>query len=138
MAKIVDTRSLPVLKGWVALPPAALAMRVTRQRAFQMIEEGKITTVHRVLGESEEARPAAYLVRVAEVLELAVANCPDCQALIREYRETYPGESPEDARRDAAPYCVHWQFPEQDVVFDATEPVEHVTPGVMAEPAAAQ
>jgi hypothetical protein len=123
MTKVVDLKTLPVLRGWVALPPAALAMRVTRQRGFQMIEEGKIKSAHRVLGESEEARPAAYLIRVSEVLELAVANCPRCQEDIEAHR----GAGDEDY---AVAYCTHWQFPEQEVLYDA-EPVEHVTPAAL-------
>lgn len=59
---------IPVLPGWVSLPVAAAQLDVKRQRLFQMIDEGKLTTVHRIPGAG--SRPAAYVVRVEEVNRL--------------------------------------------------------------------
>lgn len=123
MTKVVDLASLPALKGSVIPPVAAVPLRVSRQRVFQMIEEGKIKSAVRVPGLPGK-RPAAYLIRIAEVMELAVENCPDCQAAI--------------AAGEKVPYCRHCDFGEQDIVYGDAEPVEHAVPHQVPETVPAQ
>ena len=60
--------TIPVLEGWVSLPVAAKRLSVTRQRLFQMADEGKLTTIHQIPGGGP--RPAAYVVREIEVTRL--------------------------------------------------------------------
>lgn len=77
--KITD---IPVLAGWVSLPVAAKRLNVTRQRLFQMVDEGKLTTIHRVPGAGD--RPAAYVIRDTEVDRLqkeqaAALEPADCE-----------------------------------------------------------
>lgn len=125
MTKVVDLSSLPALRGAVIPPVAARALRVTRQRVFQMIEEGKIKTAIRVPGLPGK-RPAAYLIRIAEIVELAVENCPECQKL-----------TAEDPDHIIPEFCRHCDFGEQDIIYPGDpEPVEHAMP--LTEPARAQ
>lgn len=75
--------TIPVLEGWVSLPVAAARLAVTRQRLFQMADEGKLTTIHQIPGAGE--RPAAYVVREIEVVRLegeqaAAAQAADARA----------------------------------------------------------
>ena len=48
MTKVRVLADLPVLAGWLTFPEAARALGVSRQRFYQMVEEGKITTAVRV------------------------------------------------------------------------------------------
>jgi hypothetical protein len=52
--------NIPVLEGQVSLPVAAKRLNVTRQRLFQMVDEGKLTSIHKIPGAG--ARPAAYVI----------------------------------------------------------------------------
>jgi len=60
--------TIPVLEGWVSLPVAADRLSVTRQRIFQMVDEGKLTTIHQIPGAG--SRPAAYVISEPEVARL--------------------------------------------------------------------
>jgi hypothetical protein len=59
---------VPVLRGWVSFPAAAHKLDMTRQRMFQMLDEGKLTSVRRVPGAGD--RPAAYLISDREMERL--------------------------------------------------------------------
>jgi hypothetical protein len=63
-----EEKQIPVLEGWVSLPVVGKRLKVTRQRIFQMVDEGKLTTIHQLPGAGE--RPAAYVVRESEVKRL--------------------------------------------------------------------
>lgn len=60
--------NIPVLKGWISLPVSARQLAVTRQRIFQMVDEGKLTSIHQIRGAGD--RPAAYVVSEAEMCRL--------------------------------------------------------------------
>ena len=59
---------IPVLDGWVALPVLAEDLGVKRQRIFQMLWEGKLTSARQILGTGE--RPVAYVVSTEEAGQL--------------------------------------------------------------------
>jgi hypothetical protein len=97
-------KNIPVLAGWLSLPVAAERMGKTRQRAYQMAEDGTLKTVRLIPGAGP--RPAAYVVRETEIAnyvarERAAKTCPQCKA----QREA-GGEVPE--------YCEHIQVPAED------------------------
>ncbi len=52
---------LPELAGWLTVPEAADDLSLSRQRVYQMIEEGKIKTCHRL------GRRPVWIIREAEV-----------------------------------------------------------------------
>lgn len=56
------------LEGWISFPVAAERLGVSRQRFFQMAEEKKLKTARKIPGTGE--RPAAYVVREAEINEM--------------------------------------------------------------------
>lgn len=103
-------RHIPVLAGWLSLPDAAQRMGKTRQRAYQMADDGVLKTVRQIPGAGP--RPAAYVVRETEIdnlvaRERAAKTCLQCKA----QREA-GGEVPE--------FCPHADVPE---VPDETEAV---------------
>jgi excisionase family DNA binding protein len=55
---------LPELEGWLTLPEAASDLQISRQRFYQMVQEGKITTCRRL------GRRPIYIVREQEIQEL--------------------------------------------------------------------
>lgn len=119
----IDLRQLPVDTGKLIPPMAAIALRVSRQRVIQMLEEGKFETAEQVPGSG--TRPAAYQIRVAEIRELAVANCPACRIIT-----SSTGAAP--------PSCGHFTVTERGEVILAElpgdpEPVEHAVPFAAAE-----
>jgi hypothetical protein len=133
--KRIDVAELPVLKGQLTPPVAAVALRVKRQRVIQMIEEDKFRTATQVRGNGEirdgqRPRPAAYLVREAEVRRLAVSNCPSCRYLTGRGAEIESCEHFEVTTRGEV--ILH------DIaeVTDHTEPVEHAIPLAVSEHAA--
>jgi hypothetical protein len=74
---------VPELEGQVSLPKAGLELGVSRQRMFQMIDEGKLKTVRRIPGAG--VRPAAYVISTAErdgllAAQRAAEECPQCAA----------------------------------------------------------
>ena len=72
---------VPVLKGWVSFPAAADKLGISRQRMFQMLDEGKLTSVRRVPGAGD--RPAAYLITARE-MERLVAEQAAAEAASQE------------------------------------------------------
>jgi len=121
VTKVVDLKSLPALAGWVIPPLAAGPLHVTRQRVFQMIEEGKIKSAVRVPGVGD--RPAAYLIRIVEIVKLATENCPECRKITSD-----TGTAPE--------FCRHCDFGDQDIIYPEAadpEPVAHAVPHELAE-----
>lgn len=86
MSEEKEVRQIPVLAGWVSLPAAAKRLTVTRQRIFQMVDEGKLTTIHQILGAGE--RPAAYVIREAEVTKLQAEQKAAAEAA--DHREKVP------------------------------------------------
>jgi hypothetical protein len=54
------------LPGWVSLHDVARRLRVSRQYAHQMVEDGTFTEVHAIPGKSPD-RPSAYVVSEAQV-----------------------------------------------------------------------
>jgi hypothetical protein len=74
-------KNIPELAGWLSLPVAALRMKKTRQRAYQMAEDGTLKSVRQIPGAGP--RPAAYVVRETEIENLvarerAAKTCPLC------------------------------------------------------------
>lgn len=59
---------IPALEGWTALPVLALELGVKRQRIFQMLDEGKLTSARLIPGTG--SRPVAYVVSDEEAAEL--------------------------------------------------------------------
>jgi hypothetical protein len=59
---------IPALDGWVALPVLAEDLGVKRQRIFQMLWEGKLTSARQIPGTG--TRPVAYVVSTAEAEQL--------------------------------------------------------------------
>jgi Helix-turn-helix domain len=70
----VDMTQVPELDGWLSVPVAAQELGVSRQRVFQMIQEGRIKSVRQIPGVGE--RPAAYVVRKAEIDQLVAGAEP--------------------------------------------------------------
>lgn len=68
MDSVKPRDTLEDLEGWIAFPVAAERLKVSRQRFFQMAEEGKLKTARKIPGTGE--RPAAYVVREAEIDEM--------------------------------------------------------------------
>lgn len=64
MATSINTAGLPRLEGWQTVPEAASDLGVTRQRFYQMVNEGKIQTVHTI------GRRPVLIVRTAEIVKL--------------------------------------------------------------------
>jgi choline dehydrogenase-like flavoprotein len=88
LADLVDKSSqqIPVLAGWMAFPAACARLGVSRQRLFQMKGEGKLRSVHKILGAAD--RPALYVVAEAEV-----------EKLLREQRKADEKARPEAVTR---------------------------------------
>jgi hypothetical protein len=63
-----NRKDVSVLEGWRSLPDAAVPLGVTRQRLFQMVDEGKLPSVRQVPGAG--SRPAAYVISEAELCRL--------------------------------------------------------------------
>jgi hypothetical protein len=66
------TYDVPELDGWMSLPAAGDMLHVSRQRLFQMVQERKWESIHRIRGKAPEdpadsGRPAIYVVRTEEV-----------------------------------------------------------------------
>ena len=59
---------IPALDGWVALPVLAEDLGVKRQRIFQMLWEGKLTSARQIPGTG--TRPVAYVVSAEEAESL--------------------------------------------------------------------
>lgn len=75
----LDRKSIPVLPDWKSLPEAGAILGATRQRLFQMVDEGKWTTIHQIPGApsddpNEEKRPALLVVARWEVENLLAAQ----------------------------------------------------------------
>lgn len=66
-----DMAELPVLEGWITLPEAAEELGMTRARMYQLVQEFKITTAHRLGG-----RPI-YIVRVPEIEQIKAGRAED-------------------------------------------------------------
>lgn len=65
----MTTRSnIRPLDGWVALPVLADRLGVKRQRIFQMLDEGKLTSARYLPGTG--SRPVAYMVSDEEAAAL--------------------------------------------------------------------
>lgn len=56
---------MPVLKGWVSFPAAAHRLSISRQRVFQMLDEGKLPSARQLPGAGD--RPAAYVISDKEM-----------------------------------------------------------------------
>lgn len=66
-------RDIPELEDLLSVPVAATKyLGVTRQRVFQMLDEGKLTFIRKISGAGK--RPAAYVVSKAEVEGLVEAQ----------------------------------------------------------------
>lgn len=79
-------RSIPALEGWVSIPVAGQMLDRTRQRLFQMGEEGKLKTIRQIQGSDPAGRPVGYVIREAEIQDLiaaeqAATECPQCAEL---------------------------------------------------------
>jgi hypothetical protein len=59
---------IPDLDGWTALPVLADDLGVKRQRIFQMLWEGKLTSARKIPGTG--TRPVAYVVSTEEANRL--------------------------------------------------------------------
>jgi hypothetical protein len=59
---------IPDLEDWVALPVLAEELGVKRQRIFQMLAEGKLTSARKIPGTG--SRPVAYVVSAEEARQL--------------------------------------------------------------------
>lgn len=66
-----DMSELPVLEGWITLPEAAEELGMTRARMYQLVQEFKITTAHRLGG-----RPI-YIVRVPEIEQIKAGRAEE-------------------------------------------------------------
>jgi predicted DNA-binding transcriptional regulator AlpA len=62
---------LPTLEGWITLPEAADQLGMTRARTYQLVQEWKITTAHKLGG-----RPV-YIVRQAEIDQLKAGRAEE-------------------------------------------------------------
>lgn len=71
-----DMSELPVLEGWITLPEAAEELGMTRARMYQLVQEFKITTAHRLGG-----RPI-YIVRVPEIEQIKAGREQDPPAAV--------------------------------------------------------
>jgi len=69
-----DIADVEELDGWLSLPVAAQRLGVTRQRVYQMIQEGRIPSaaVRKIPGVGD--RPAADVVREAEIDQIVAAE----------------------------------------------------------------
>jgi hypothetical protein len=82
----LDRSAIPVLDGWVSLPDAGARLGLTRQRLFQMVDEGKWETLHQIFGKPSDDpdktnRPALLVVRIEEVNRLqALQRASDAAA----------------------------------------------------------
>jgi hypothetical protein len=70
---------IPVLEGWMSLPAVGDALRVTRQRVYQMGAERKFKTIRKIPGAAptdpaRRPRPMGYVVATWEVEELQAAQ----------------------------------------------------------------
>lgn len=77
--RTAERKSIPVLRGWTSLPKAGSLLGVSRQRLFQMVDEGKWTTIHQIPGKpsddpNDEKRPALLVVADWEVDKLLAAQ----------------------------------------------------------------
>ena len=59
---------VPVVRGWHSFPEVAAELGVRRQRVFQMLDEGKLTSARRLPGSGD--RPAAYMISSRELARL--------------------------------------------------------------------
>lgn len=84
----MKVQTIPVLDGWVSLPVAAVRLKVSRQRLFQMVDEGKLITIHQILGAGD--RPAAYVVREVEVTRLQAEQLAAVEAAEANREEKVP------------------------------------------------
>jgi hypothetical protein len=64
--------AIPELEGYISLPRAGKKLKVSRQRLFQMVDEGVLTSIRRISGAG--SRPAAYVVKTVEVEKLLQAQ----------------------------------------------------------------
>jgi hypothetical protein len=84
----VNMADVPELDGWLSLPVAAQKLGVSRQRVFQMIQEDRIKSVRQIPGVGD--RPAAYVVRLAEIDQLVAGAEPVEHATPLEVTEQVP------------------------------------------------
>jgi predicted DNA-binding transcriptional regulator AlpA len=67
---------LPLFEGWITLPEAAKELGITRARAYQLVQEERITTAHRLGG-----RPI-YIVREAEIAQLKAGRSGEVELVL--------------------------------------------------------